>query len=382
MRLSIPITTLPNISQLLSSIFTQQSSGNLWRFPKQKSIFFHRSAWGISEVVKALLLLREKPTGTVFLPDYFCNQALIPLRLQPVQLVFYPVTEKLNPDWSLIDDLVLQFGNPDLFILVHYFGFSGEITKAIRFCQRVGAELLEDGAHVLKPFGEIGKHSWAAVFSPYKLLPVPKIGILIVSEKIGIVREKPGKREWFDADIYKWIVKRLLQSFLISGKIPWRSGKAVPFELDEEVAFEEDMPVNTWVLQMLKILESQLEYYKAIRRDYYRIIEEQILAINSSIVNPFFSSLPDDVCPYLFPIHIHEDKIKHIYYNLNRIGVPAQSWPDLPPEVKEKPFQHKIALKLRRSILTLPVHQSLTKSQVEFMASSLRKIILSADFVD
>lgn len=379
MRFSIPVTTLPNISHLISSIFAQQSSGNLWCLPEQKSIFFHRSAQGISEVVKALLLLRKKTTGIVFLPDYFCNQALIPLRLQSVQLVFYPVTENLNPDWPLIDDLVLQFGNPDIFILVHYFGFSGEITKALQFCQRVGAELLEDGAHVLKPFGEIGKHSWAAVFSPYKLLPVPKIGILIVSEKTRIVREKHGKKECFDADIYRWIAKRLMQSFLTSLKTPWRYGKVIPFELDAEATFEEDLPISTWVLQMLKILESQLEYYKAMRRECYKIIEEQILAINSDVVSPLFSSLPDGVCPYLFPIHIREDKIRHVYYSLNRIGVPAQSWPDLPPEVKENPFQHKTAIKLRGSILTLPVHQSLTKDQVESMASNLRKIILSAD---
>jgi len=328
-KLSIPITPIPNISHLTSSIFAHQSSGNLWRHPGQKAVFLGRGAWGISERVKILLRIKGKTTGIVFLPDYFCNQALIPLRLQPVQLVFYPVTEKLNPDWPQIDDLVLQFGNPDLFILVHYFGFSGEITKALQFCKRVGAELLEDCAHVLMPFDEIGKHSWAVVYSPYKLLPVPELGILIVSEKTGIVREKFGKKEWFNADIYKWIVKRLMQSFLISCKISWRKGMVAPFELDAKATFEEDMSVSTWVLQMLKILESQLEYYKLLRREYYRIIEEQILTINSNIVSPFFSSLLKDVCPYLFP-----------------------------------------------------VHQSLTKNQVELMAQSLREAILSADYAN
>lgn len=377
MRLSIPVTTLPNISHLLSSLFTQQSPGNLWCFAGQKAIFFHGSAWGILETVKTLLLLRKKTTGIVFLPDYFCNQALIPLRRQPVQLVFYPVTENLNPDWSLMDDLVLHFGVPDIFILVHYFGFSGEITNALQFCQRVGAELLEDGAHVLKPFGEIGKHSWATVFSPYKLLPVPKIGILIVSEKTEIIREDPIRKKRFHADIYKWIVKRLLQSFLTSCKIPWRGGKAVPFELDAEAAFEEDSPISTWVLQMLKILESQLEHYKAVRREYYRIIEEQILAINSDVVSLFFSSLPDDVCPYLFPMRIHSSIIENVYYSLNRMGIPAQTWPDLPPEIKENPY-NKMAKKLRDSILTIPIHQSLTKNHIEYIAHNLQGAILEA----
>ena len=107
---------------------------------------------------------------------------MLPLRLLPVQLVFYPITEQLNPDWPLVDELVSQYGSPDIFILVHYFGFHGEIQQVVQFCKN-GSELLEDCAHVLIPFGEIGKHSWASVFSPYKLLAIPKMGILVVSEK-------------------------------------------------------------------------------------------------------------------------------------------------------------------------------------------------------
>lgn len=384
MRFGIPVTTLPHIRHLLSSVLTLLSSGGIWCHSGQKAYFFHGSAWGISETIKTLLRSRGKTKGVVFLPDYFCNQALMPLRLLPVRLVFYPVTEHLNPDWPLIDYLVFQHGSPDVFILVHYFGFPGEITKAIRFCQQVGSELLEDGAHVLVPFGEIGKHSWATVFSPYKLLPVPKLGILVVSEKTEILQEIFGKKKRLDADIYKWIVKRLAQSFLARCKIPWRIRKVVPFELDVETKFEENFSINAWVLQLLKVFESKLEYYKTMRRTYYKIIEEQILSIdsNSDVVRPLFPFLPDAACPYLFPIRLNENIVKHVYYRLNEMGIPAQSWPDLPPEVKENPLKHNIAIKLRASILTLPVHQSLTKDQVGCMAENLREAILSADYAD
>ncbi|HHT9113507.1 MAG TPA: hypothetical protein ACFYD0_09305 [Candidatus Wunengus sp. YC65] len=324
------------------------------------------------------MISRKKIKGVVFLPDYFCNQALMPLRLLPVRLVFYPVTEHLNPDWPLIDDLVFQHGSPDVFLLVHYFGFPGEITKAIRFCQQVGSVLLEDGAHVLVPFGEIGKHSWTTVFSPYKLLPVPKLGILVASEKMEISQEIFGKRKRVDINTCRWIGKRLAQSFLARCKIPWRIRKGVPFELDVETKFEENFSINAWVLQLLKVFESKLEYYKTMRRTYYKIIEEQILSINSNsdVVRPLFPFLPDAVCPYLFPIRLNENIVKHVYYRLNEMGIPAQSWPDLPPEVKENPLKHNIAIKLRASILTLPVHQSLTKDQIEYIGRSLREAIL------
>ena len=137
MRFGIPVTTLPHIRHLLSSVLTVLSSGGIWCHSGQKAYFFHGSAWGISETIKTLLRSRGKTKGVVFLPDYFCNQALMPLRLLPVRLVFYPVTEHLNPDWPLIDYLVFQHGSPDVFILVHYFGFPGEIQKLFNFVNKL-----------------------------------------------------------------------------------------------------------------------------------------------------------------------------------------------------------------------------------------------------
>ena len=375
-RFSIPIATLPHIWCLLQSALVRQSSGRLWCSRGQKAFFFRGSAWGISEAIKTLLKSKKKIKGIIFLPEYFCNQALMPLRPQPVQLVFYPITKDLNPDWSLMNSLVSRYGSPDIFILVHYFGFPGEITKTIQFCQQVEAKFLEDCAHVLLPFDDIGKHGWATIFSPYKLLPVPKLGILVVSEKMEISQEIFGKRKRVDINMYKWIGKRLAQSFLASCNIPWRSGKAVPFELDAEVKLEENYSISVWILQLLKILESELERYKTIRRKYYKIIEEQISSINSMVARPLFPFLPDSVCPYLFPICLNEEIIEKVYYLLNGMGIPAQTWPDLPPEVKENPSQHEIALKLRRSVLTLPIHQSLTKDQIEYIGRSLREAIL------
>ena len=94
------------------------------------------------------------------------------------------------------------------------------------------------------------------------------------------------------------------------------------------------------------------------------------------VARPLFPFLPDSVCPYLFPICLNEEIIEKVYYLLNGMGIPAQTWPDLPPEVKENPSQHEIALKLRRSVLTLPIHQSLTKDQIEYIGRSLREAIL------
>ena len=376
-KCSIPIATLPHVWHLLFSILATQSTGNPWCHLGQKAVFFRRSAWGISEAIKNLLKSRKKSKGIVYLPDYFCNQALIPSRLLPVKLVFYPITKDLTPEWSLLNDLVSQYGNPDVFILVHYFGFPNDIKKATQFCQQVGSELLEDGAHVLVPYSEIGRHSWATVYSPYKLLPVPQMGIFVTSEKVEFNSKASDKKKLIDFDTCAWMGKRLIQSFLVNCKISWRNGKVAPFESDIETECGENPTISNFSLQLLKILESKLVEYKIIRREYYKIIEEQILLIKNDVANPVFLSLPDDVCPYLFPMRIHSSIIENVYYSLNRMGIPAQTWPDLPPEIKENPH-NKIAKKLRDSILTIPIHQSLTKKHIEYIAHNLHGVILEA----
>ncbi len=376
-RLSIPVTTLPRIRHLLSAADAQKSSGKLWCYPGQKASFHHGSAWGISNAIRMVLECRKKSRGVVFLPDYFCNLALMPLRRQQVRLVFYPVTENLNPDWSLMDKLVLQCGCPDIFIQVHYFGFISEITEALHFCREVGAELLEDGAHVLLPFNEIGKYSWGTVYSPYKLLPVPKIGILVTSERIEIDGKISSRQKRIDIDTYKWIGKRLLQSFLTDHGIPWRNQQVEPFELDTVEKFKANPFFSTFPLKLLRVLEPELENYKAIRRKNYKTMEEAV-AVGTDVVVPLFSSLPENACPYLFPMRLHEDIIRHVYHILNRVGIPAQTWPDLPPEVKQNPSVHITAIKLRKSLLTIPIHQSLTNYHIEYIARNLRSSILEA----
>ncbi|VVB88605.1 Uncharacterised protein [uncultured archaeon] len=276
-----------------------------------------------------------------------------------------------------MDELVLQYGNPDMFILVHYFGFPGKLTEALHFCKQFGAELLEDGAHVLMPFNNTGKKSWATVFSPYKLLPVPKMGILVTSGVIENDKEAGEKKKWIDMDSCIWIGKRLLQSFLTKYEIPWRSEKVPPFELDIEEEYKDSPGISIMPLRLLRVLEPEFEHFKKIRRKNYKIMEEAI-SICPHSAHPLFPSLPENVCPYLFPFRLDDKIIGDVYYNLNRIGIPAQTWPDLPPEVKGNPSRYMTAIKLRKTLLTLPVHQNLSACQVDRMAQYLRSSILEA----
>ncbi|MHA1834662.1 MAG: hypothetical protein ACTSV7_11830 [Candidatus Baldrarchaeia archaeon] len=269
--------------------------------------------------------------------------------------------------------MVLKYGPPDIFILVHYFGFPNKISEALEFCRTVGAELIEDCAHVLMPFGEVGKYSLVTAFSPYKLLPVPKIGLLVVPEDLSIKQDLC--RQWFEVDTFRWIGKRLLQSFLTKCKIPWRR-KVLPFDSDPEIEVKEDHRVSPLPLRLLGSVEPEMEKIKKIRRNNYNRLIQEIDHLDWELIRPLYTFLPEEVCPYVLPLRLRKDIITRVYQILNRSGIPAQTWPDLPPEIKESSSRHSVALRLRKEIITIPVHQSLTDKQISYIATHLQKSVL------
>ena len=349
--------------------------GWAWHIMNKKVYFFRGCSWGIAEVIESILRTRKSSEGIVFLPDYFCNQALMPLRRKPFQIIFYRIKEDLTPGWSLMESLISKYGPPDVFILVHYFGFPSKVSEALKFCRTVGAVFIEDCAHVLMPFGEVGKYSLANAFSPYKLLPVPSVGLLVAPEDLKINEGISG--QWVDSDTLKWIGKRLLQSFLMKCRIPWRR-KVLPFDSDPKIEVKKDHRVSPLPLKLLRSVESEIENVRKIRRNNYNRLVKKIDNLAGDIVSPVYKVLPEGVCPYVLPLHVRKDIIALIYQTLNRFGIPAQTWPDLPPEIKENPLRHPVAIKLRKEIITMPVHQSLTEKQICYIAASLQKSVLEA----
>lgn len=114
-------------------------------------------------------------------PAFFCNSALISLRRTDAEIVFYPVGRDLLPDWPACERLAAG-SPPDLFTLVHYFGACSAVDEARKFCDRTGAKLIEDAAHLLGPAARIGSAADFVCYSPRKFLPVPDGGLLVVRD--------------------------------------------------------------------------------------------------------------------------------------------------------------------------------------------------------
>lgn len=114
-------------------------------------------------------------------PEYFCNESAGLLRNGAADIVVYPVTRDLDPDWSACEALATA-SPPDVFVLVHYLGRAGDAAGARAFCDRHGARLVEDATHVLRPVGGIGDAGDFVCFSPRKFFDIPDGGMLAVRD--------------------------------------------------------------------------------------------------------------------------------------------------------------------------------------------------------
>lgn len=338
--------------------------------------FFSAGRFALQAGIACALERRGKSHGVVWLPEYICAEAVSPLRAGTSTLYFYPITKELSPDWPRIHAEAAGASPPDVFILVHYFGFGNCTAEANEFCAAYHAELVEDCAHVLVPFRGCGAST--AVFSPRKLLPVPEGGLLVRTQSTGSARavEDFGSNKAF---IAKWVARRTVQRLMLALGASWhRSRKRDSDTRRAEQAEPQGDRVTAhpdrYSRRLLGIVARDFDSIIRKRRDNYLRLLRATAGMEQ--LSPLFPSLPDHVCPYAFPLIVTHGR-DLLNGRLRERGVPSTDWPTLPREVIEEPGVHHIALWLQQHILLLPLHQDLSDGQMEHVAQQLRSSALT-----
>ena len=360
---------------------------SIWRREGEAAGWFSRSAWSLARVV--LWRQQESPLKniTVWVPDYFCNSSLTPIRALNVKLIFYPINNKLEPDHKACRDLGEE-SPPDLFVLVHYFGCPTNAASTKEFCSKHNAWLLEDAAHVLRPIPGVGKYGDFIIYSPHKLLPVPDGAVLIVrSDGPGqIDTEKMQKfgpntawaKDMSSLDILKrvpvrnsigynseWLFKRILQKigitlkhivseFIETGKEDSKGLVLIKPELSH---------LSRILLGTLGNSLSDVVRY----RNRHQMLWDHVLleGPNVSLLSPAARPKQREWTPYVSAFAAKNENIaKRVFESLGSQGLPVTTWPDLPPEVCVNRDLHKTAWKLRHSRLYLPQHQGLRSKDI------------------
>ena len=378
----ISLAPLPQWRILIKSIFTRPLNGSALAKPWLLSdsdvpFWFSRSAFAMLTIARWYEAYTDKKSPTIWFPDFFCNQSLQFVRDSNYPLDFYPITDQLNPDWESCCAKALT-NKPAIFILVHYFGYPSDGMQARKFCNEQGCILVEDAAHVLIPYHDIGSHGEFVFYSLHKLLAIPDGALLIQrSRKKALGKLSKKNPTEVMAKIIEtipqespapwvWLFKRVLQKFLPDCLwLKGGKGENVNSRPPVSIPFK---PLQSKLSRSL--LTTQLPHI-----DKYALSRQT----NQAILKAFNQSAKekalfqgDDYVPYMAAFQCKTKEYAEEQFRLlKKHRSPVMKWPDLPPEVFADPENHPVALELEKTLLFFPVHQSLRISAIKRIGRSL-----------
>lgn len=136
---------------------------------------------GREALVALLAALDLKPGDVVLLPSFVPEGIIAPCRIQRIDIRFYPLDKRLNPDWAQFEKLTATIW-PRLSVLIHYFGIQQDADPFIAISHRYGALVLEDLAQLqVLPESRLGDNADFVLHSLTKTTGVADGAILEVT---------------------------------------------------------------------------------------------------------------------------------------------------------------------------------------------------------
>lgn len=324
--------------------------------------------------------LRLSPEEVVLAPDYYSGNEIAAMQAAGATVVHYPTLRNLEPDLVALRGL-LRRGARVIYV-IHYLGWPQPIREISELARENGCLLLEDCALSLLsesegvPLGAFGDYS---VFCLYKTLPVPNGGLLVRN------RENVPKLDGIAMEPCPWMnavgrstelaleALRSRVDFVGSalGAIKRFAGRIL------RSASVRHVPVGDigWNAGNVNVGMSRIGETVMAALDYQRIRErrrENFLALRERLrgrVPLLRDDLPEGVCPLFFPVLVKNKA--EIARRLWARGIGAVDFWNDP---QDNPQIGEDARFLRAHVLELPIHQDVTRQQVEFIADEVMKL--------
>ena len=350
-------------------------SGAPWKSRENdRVILFSRGQWAIKELGSSIIRNRNRSKGTILIPEYFCEISLTPMRTPEFNIRFYQITPELEPDIADLEKIAGLYGPPDMMIFVHYFGLPLNMNTAEVWCRKNGVVLIEDAAHSLLPVPGIGDHGCPVIYTPWKFLGTPNgVALLVQPERFTVSVEMNKNDEPYP---WLWLQKRVASTLATGLHLPLHKFRKIHVKTCDESEPLINPGKAEWGRRSAAMLANKEKDLPAIgrtREHHYRRIDDAI-ANSDAQTHRIFRHLPACFAPYVYPLRIAGDTCWEIMDTLNNIGIPAQPWSDLSPEVKNS-AAYPVSNFLRKEVMVLPIHQDLKISQIDWMTREVIRLV-------
>jgi perosamine synthetase len=331
----------------------------------------------------------------VLIPSYHCSSMVEPVVVAGAEPIFY----KINSDTSVnLDDIKSKIdSSTKLLMVTNYFGFPQDLSRIRSFCDAHHIMLLEDCAHSFfgscdgKPLGSFGNYSIA---SAMKFFPIYDGGYLFSSRhstaEITLSSAGPGFEIKSAINTFekcfeygRFHVLEKIMSFpillkngiwnAIKKKVPSGSISLGPGASDGGFEIEEKwLGKKSAFFSKCLIRHTNKARIVTNRRSNYCALQTGLEGLPGCHL--LFKNLPAGVVPYVFPM-LSDDPEQH-FHLLRNAGVPVIRFGEFLWQSREA-CTCAVSADFSRRVMQFPCHQELTKSELDWMIVTIKKILLS-----
>jgi len=373
------------LSNILCACFRAEKDVPDWpQFRGKDVIFTHQ---GKIAIALACSLWNIKRGDHILVPSYNCGSEIDPLFATGATIEPYQVDSKAQI--NIKDVLHRITPQTKLIYVTHYFGWPQNIEKIVAVAKNLNIKVLEDCALSLFSSGSSftpGLLGDAAIYSFPKSLAVPDGGALVsenlnqlntqtrhppitgVVKKILPLLKRNGLRR-LDRVLFYNALKRVLRTerdtpnLLLNDESYSKMPESYYYDCDKK-----DLKQS----RVTQGLLNKVVVEDVIRRRRKNYEELSRLLKVTSMGRLLFPDLPPYICPLALPIIT--TKRNMWCQELNRLGITAIPW--WAGQHKAIDFStYKDAQYLKNNLLVLPVHQDLRTIHIEYIASSVRKLM-------
>jgi hypothetical protein len=389
------VSSKPNLTPVMFLKSNDHPRQEVFPFSTGRCEYFYSARYALAA---ALNVLNFSLSQAILMPSYNCWVEVEPVVRHAVKIDWY----RVKTDFSIDENDLVGRIRPETaaIFVIHYLGFPQRLEKIKKICTERGIVLIEDCAHaLLSSDGEVplGSTGDMAIFSLRKTLPLPDGGCLLInnpaltykrSESIrpnrlatyyvlsemlcggstgvvqgsGFLNQSAYTLNLSMARLARFGLRGMHKAFRDRGEyLMYPSGNTFRGE------------VKDWGMSKIStaiIDGTEFSDIKMRRRANFSYLLERMGA-DGRFELPI-RSLPDGVCPLLFPVIVNErDKV---YHELKTKGFSGYDWwGGFHPAVPWDDFPDAVFLK--KKVYGIPVHQSLGKQHLDPMLQELTRQI-------
>jgi dTDP-4-amino-4,6-dideoxygalactose transaminase len=364
---------LPSWKYLVKMLLSNPTNSKLskpWQQDNEKCFWFSRSSWSLYAIALYRIQKSNKKNILIWLPGYFCNSTLAPLREIGVNFQFYPLRSDGKPDIEICEKM-LKSNPPDIIIFVHYFGKTFYSKDLVHLAKNNNSWLVEDCAHCLKPEKGIGNTGDFVLYSQHKSLSLPDGALMLIRNNgpsnlininFGDLYRSLSTTNFLSFYYsFKWLAKRILQKlgvrFFSVNTDFFNDNK----EINSECTSNPKMSylARKLLMQIIPDLDMEMKARKRNALQWKLSLEKHPCAIIGSLF------ISENHTPYLAGFKVaSKQQAEKIFHCLQDSNIPVTTWPDLPHEVLSNALIHKVSIKMQHTTLFFPVHSSIDSKKI------------------